>query len=68
MDEHIIHEPIHILLVAIKDNGDKDDAAMSKMFAQFCSKYKEELISRKLRRITFSPLKHKQFPKFFTYR
>lgn len=68
MDEHVIHEPIHILIVAIKDNGDKDDVVMSGMFAHFCTKFREELVTRKIRRITFSPLKHKQFPKFFTYR
>ncbi|XP_066148844.1 acetyl-CoA carboxylase isoform X1 [Euwallacea fornicatus] len=67
-DENVILEPVHILHVGIKDDGDKDDSTMSKLFLSFCIKHKEELLSRKIRRITFSPLKHKQFPKFFTYR
>lgn len=67
-DEKIIEEPIHILMICIKDEGDKDDSTMSKIFNGFCLKHKEELLSRKIRRITFSPLKHKQTPKFFTYR
>ncbi|CAG9767703.1 unnamed protein product [Ceutorhynchus assimilis] len=68
IDENVFLEPIHILHVGIKDDGDKDDSTMSKLFLNFCSKHKEELLSRKIRRITFSPLKHKQFPKFFTFR
>ncbi|XP_050313932.1 acetyl-CoA carboxylase isoform X2 [Anthonomus grandis grandis] len=68
IDENVLHEPVHILHVGIKDDGDKDDSAMSKVFLNFCTKHKEELMSRRIRRITFSPFKHKQFPKFFTYR
>ncbi|CAH1163265.1 unnamed protein product [Phaedon cochleariae] len=68
LDEYIVQEPIHILMVAIKDEGDKEDSAMGKIFAAFCAKYKDELAARKIRRITFIPLKHKQTPKFFTYR
>ncbi|KAJ8967322.1 hypothetical protein NQ314_002949 [Rhamnusium bicolor] len=68
MDEHVIQEPIHILHVGLKDNGDKDDSTMSKIFSNFCARHKEELLTRKIRRITFTALKHKQFPKFFTYR
>uniref|UniRef100_A0AAR5PDP7 Acetyl-CoA carboxylase n=1 Tax=Dendroctonus ponderosae TaxID=77166 RepID=A0AAR5PDP7_DENPD len=67
-DENVVLEPVHILHVGIKDDGDKDDSTMSKLFLSFCVKHKEELVSRKIRRITFSPLKHKQFPKFFTFR
>ncbi|KAG5900051.1 hypothetical protein JTB14_016026 [Gonioctena quinquepunctata] len=68
VDEHIVHEPIHILMVAVRDDGDKDDSALNKIFAGFCAKHKDELMARKIRRITFIPLKHKQSPKFFTYR
>nr|XP_023016054.1 acetyl-CoA carboxylase [Leptinotarsa decemlineata] len=68
LEEHLVQEPIHILMVAVKDDGAKDDSAMSKIFANFCAKNKEELMARKIRRITFIPLKHKQSPKFFTYR
>ncbi|CAH1987134.1 unnamed protein product [Acanthoscelides obtectus] len=68
VEEHIVQEPIHILIIAIKDDGDKDDSSMGKMFAAFCAKYREELVARKIRRITFTVLKHKQSPKYFTYR
>ncbi|XP_056647760.1 acetyl-CoA carboxylase isoform X2 [Diorhabda sublineata] len=67
-DQKIIEEPVHILMICIKDEGDKDDSSMSKMFAAWCARHKDELISRHIRRITFSPLKHKQSPKFFSYR
>ncbi|KAJ8957940.1 hypothetical protein NQ318_001938 [Aromia moschata] len=67
-DECVIREPIHILHIGIKDNGEKDDSTMSKIFGAFCARQKEELIARKIRRITFTALKHKQFPKYFTYR
>ncbi|VEN41740.1 unnamed protein product [Callosobruchus maculatus] len=68
VEEHIVQEPIHILIIAIKDEGDKDDSSMGKIFASFCAKYREELLARKIRRITFTMLKHKQTPKYFTYR
>lgn len=67
-EELIIQEPNHILIVAVKDEGDKDDTSMARMFANFCARFRDELISRKIRRITFSVLKNKQIPKFFTYR
>ncbi|KAJ8978777.1 hypothetical protein NQ317_015501 [Molorchus minor] len=67
-DELVLQEPIHILHIGIKDEGDKDDSTMSKLLGNFCAKLKEELLARKIRRITFSALKHKQFPKYFTYR
>ncbi|XP_026475191.1 acetyl-CoA carboxylase isoform X2 [Ctenocephalides felis] len=61
-------EPMHILSVALRDVGDLDDMQMSRLFAEFCEKHKEELEERKVRRITFAALKRRQFPKFFTYR
>ncbi|CAD7077022.1 unnamed protein product [Hermetia illucens] len=61
-------EPIHILSVAIRDTGDMDDDQMSQMFGSFCSRHRDELFQRRVRRITFAPLKKRQFPKFFTYR
>ncbi|CAH0549065.1 unnamed protein product [Brassicogethes aeneus] len=67
-DRNIVQEPIHILLVGIKDKGDSDDSTMSRQFGKFCLKHREELLQRGIRRITFSALKHKQTPKFFTYR
>nr|XP_008194740.1 PREDICTED: acetyl-CoA carboxylase isoform X1 [Tribolium castaneum] len=67
-EESCMHEPIHILHVGIKDKGDTDDSSMSKIFGGFCVRHKEELISRGIRRITFAALKHKQSPKFFTFR
>lgn len=41
---------------------------MSRIFGNFCSRHKDEMLARGIRRITFGALKHKQFPKFFTYR
>jgi acetyl-CoA carboxylase/biotin carboxylase 1 len=67
-EDNCLHEPIHILHVGIKDKGDTDDATMSKIFSSFFVRHKEELISRGIRRITFAALKHKQSPKFFTFR
>uniref|UniRef100_V5GV05 Acetyl-CoA carboxylase n=1 Tax=Anoplophora glabripennis TaxID=217634 RepID=V5GV05_ANOGL len=67
-DEFVIQEPIHILHVGLKNNSDKDDSTMSKIFGNFCARFREELMARKVRRITFTVFKHKQFPKFFTYR
>lgn len=61
-------EPIHILCVAVRDQGDMDDGEMSKMFGDFCHLHNEELFRRGIRRITFAALKKRQFPKFFTYR
>ncbi|XP_059611586.1 acetyl-CoA carboxylase [Phlebotomus argentipes] len=61
-------EPIHILSVAIKGLGDMDDLQMSDMFGGFMSLHREELLTRRVRRITFAALKKRQFPKFFTYR
>ncbi|XP_071057083.1 acetyl-CoA carboxylase isoform X2 [Onthophagus taurus] len=68
VEDKKVLEPIHILHIGIKDKGDADDAAMSKIFGSFCARHKDELISRCIRRITFAALKRKQFPKFFTYR
>lgn len=67
-EETIVHEPIHIIHVGVKDKGDTDDSTMSKIFGNFCARHKDELDSKGIRRITFGALKHKQFPKFFTYR
>lgn len=48
---------MHILSVALRDVGDLDDMQMSRLFAEFCEKHKEELEERKVRRITFAALK-----------
>ncbi|PSN52685.1 Acetyl-CoA carboxylase [Blattella germanica] len=61
-------EPIHILSIGIKDKGDTDDSTLSRMFGDFCSQHREELVRRGIRRITFAVLVRRQFPKFFTYR
>jgi acetyl-CoA carboxylase/biotin carboxylase 1 len=49
-------EPIHILSVGIKDNGDTDDTTLSRMFGGFCNTNREELANRGIRRITFAVL------------
>ncbi|XP_058834759.1 acetyl-CoA carboxylase isoform X2 [Topomyia yanbarensis] len=61
-------EAIHILSIAVRDMGDMDDLQMEQVFGSFCAQHREELISRRVRRITFAALKKRQFPKFFTYR
>lgn len=61
-------EPIHILSVAVRDLGDLDDIQMASLFGTFCAHHREELLSRRVRRITFAALKKRQFPKFFTFR
>ncbi|XP_052899542.1 acetyl-CoA carboxylase [Anopheles moucheti] len=61
-------EAIHILSIAVRDMGDMDDHQMEQVFGSFCNQHREELLSRRVRRITFAALKKRQFPKFFTYR
>ncbi|XP_046476133.1 acetyl-CoA carboxylase isoform X3 [Neodiprion pinetum] len=61
-------EPVHILSIAVQDNGNQDDAVMSRLFGDWCATNKEELITRGIRRVTFAALKKRQFPKFFTFR
>ncbi|CAG9801571.1 unnamed protein product [Chironomus riparius] len=61
-------EPIHILSVAVRDLGDLDDLQMANLFGSFCAHHRDELLSRRVRRITFAALKKRQFPKFFTFR
>lgn len=61
-------EPIHILSIAVRDLGDLDDIQMANLFGTYCMQHREELLSRRVRRITFAALKKRQFPKFFTYR
>ncbi|KAG8315424.1 hypothetical protein J6590_071133 [Homalodisca vitripennis] len=49
-------EPIHILCIAVKDNGDMEDSKLSKMLGDFCAKHRDELKQRSIRRITFLAL------------
>lgn len=62
------NEPIHILSIAVRNMSDLDDSQLSNVFGSFCSQHRDELLSRRVRRITFAALKKRQFPKFFTYR
>lgn len=61
-------EPVHILSIAVREDGTEDDATMARLFGDWCASNKDELISRGIRRVTFAALKRKQFPKFFTFR
>lgn len=61
-------EPIHILIVGLRDSGDADDSHLSRRFGHFCRAHREELLRRRVRRVTFMALNKRQFPKFFTYR
>lgn len=62
------NEPIHILSIAVRDLGDSDDVQMANLFGSYCAQHRDELLARRVRRITFAALKKRQFPKFFTYR
>ncbi|CAG4978405.1 unnamed protein product [Colias eurytheme] len=61
-------EPIHILMIGIRDAGETDDGAVSRRFGHFCRVHARELHQKRIRRITFMLLIKRQFPKFFTYR
>ena len=61
-------EPVHILSIAVQDQGNQDDATMARHFGNWCATNKEELTSRGIRRVTFAALQRRQFPKFFTFR
>lgn len=65
---HRSPEPIHILSIAVRDLGDMDDIQMANLFGSYCAHHRDELLARRVRRITFAALKKRQFPKFFTYR
>nr|XP_018903562.1 PREDICTED: acetyl-CoA carboxylase isoform X3 [Bemisia tabaci] len=67
-EEGLQVEPIHILCIAVKDNGDLEDDKLSKMFGDFCAKNRDELKEKSIRRITFLALNRRQFPKLFTFR
>ena len=61
-------EPVHILSIAVKDDGNQDDATMAREFGDWCATNRDELVARGIRRVTFAALKKRQFPKFFTFR
>ncbi|XP_053621987.1 acetyl-CoA carboxylase isoform X1 [Plodia interpunctella] len=61
-------EPIHILMISIRDNGECDDGQVARRFGNFCRAHRHELQQKRIRRITFMSLIKRQFPKFFTYR
>lgn len=61
-------EPIHILMIGIKDTGEAEDSVLSRRYGSFCRIHRQELHQKRIRRITFMVLIKRQFPKFFTYR
>ncbi|KAM3955585.1 LOW QUALITY PROTEIN: acetyl-CoA carboxylase-like [Aphomia sociella] len=61
-------EPIHILMIGVRDTGESDDGAVARRFGNFCRAHRHELHHKRIRRITFMSLIKRQFPKFFTYR
>ncbi|XP_003704973.1 acetyl-CoA carboxylase isoform X7 [Megachile rotundata] len=61
-------EPVHILSIAVQEKNNHDDAALARLFGDWCATNKDELISRGIRRVTFAALKRRQVPKFFTFR
>lgn len=48
---------MHILSVAIRDFGDMDDHQLATLLGSFCKQHRDELLSRRVRRITFAALK-----------
>lgn len=66
--KQLLIEPIHILCIAVKDNGDMEDEKLAKMMGDFCQKHNNELKQKSIRRITFLALNKRQFPKIFTFR
>ncbi|XP_026734900.1 acetyl-CoA carboxylase isoform X3 [Trichoplusia ni] len=67
-DNEALLEPIHILMIGVRDSGESDDSAVSRRFGNFCRAHRHELHQKRIRRITFMLLIKRQFPKFFTYR
>ncbi|CAO2644622.1 Acetyl-CoA carboxylase 1 [Lemmus lemmus] len=76
-------EPIHILNVAIKTDGDIEDDKLAAMFREFTQQNKATLVEHGIRRLTFLVAQkdfrkqvncevdqrfHREFPKFFTFR
>ncbi|CAG9577083.1 unnamed protein product [Danaus chrysippus] len=67
-EDEVELEPIHILMIGVRDNGESDDVTVSRRFGHFCRVHMRELHHKRIRRITFMLLIKRQFPKFFTYR
>ncbi|OXB79074.1 UNVERIFIED_CONTAM: hypothetical protein H355_005950 [Colinus virginianus] len=67
-DKAAREEPIHILNVAIKTDGDVDDDGLAAMFREFTQSKKSVLIEHGIRRLTFLVAQKREFPKFFTFR
>ncbi|XP_012679531.2 acetyl-CoA carboxylase-like isoform X2 [Clupea harengus] len=61
-------EPIQILNVAIKTDGDIDDNALASMFNEFIQSKKALLGEHCIRRLTLLVEQKREFPKFFTFR
>src|SRR5258705_5476662 len=61
-------DPMNIVNVAIRLEGEKEDNALSEQFGQFFARNKDILIEQGIRRISFIVLNRRHFPKFFTYR
>ncbi|CAG4948776.1 unnamed protein product [Parnassius apollo] len=51
--EDVPLEPIHILMIGVRDSGDSDDSAVSRRFGSFCRAHRHELHAKRIRRITF---------------
>ncbi|XP_050664997.1 acetyl-CoA carboxylase isoform X2 [Leptidea sinapis] len=68
VEDEVPLEPIHILMIGIRDTGESEDATVSRRFGHYCRAHARELHHKRIRRITFMLLIKRQFPKFFTYR
>lgn len=61
-------DPIYIIIVAVKDLGNSEDKELTSLLDSFIIDHRDELLHRRVRRITFLALKDAEFPKIFTYR
>lgn len=61
-------EPNNIINVALKIPKSMSDDNLSDLFQVFCQEHMELLKEKQVRRVTFIVLKHKEHPKYYTYR
>ena len=68
--EDMTTDPIYILNIAVKSEGNTDDNTLSKRFQVFCQdENKREILNKYgVRRVTFIVCDLYRFPRYFTYR
>ncbi|XP_060699469.1 acetyl-CoA carboxylase 2 isoform X2 [Hemiscyllium ocellatum] len=66
--QNLKEEPIHILIVALKEVDSEQDDELVPIFSKFCQSQKALLFDYGIRRITFLVGQKREFPKYFTFR